>query len=640
MKYIQEIIKSGLISALEGKFDLKSSEIDFSIPPKREFGDISTTIPFILSKKLKQKPFLIGKEIIEMISEKFDFIEEIKLANGGFINFYLKKNYFLKDIFSNRDRDILKTGKKIIVEHTSINPNKSAHIGHLRNSCLGETLVNALEFIGNEVETQNYIDDTGIQVADVVWGVLNYRKKNLDDIKKINDISSYLWQLYTEVHKMPDEDGVLLEQKKIVHQKIEDKINPEYEMGDYISKVVSTDHIIVMNKLGIKYDLLIKESDIIALDFFEEAAEILKREGLMYLSEDPKKENCWVIKYEKENIEKIVIRSNGTITYIGKDIAYTLWKIGHFKKDFFYKPFFKYQDSSTIYISDDKESQQEDKTSFNFGKADMVYNVIDTRQSYLQNIISQILESISDDKSSRNFSHFSYEMVALTQNCAKEMGFDIPEEQKEKSFIEVSGRKGIAIKADDLIGRMKNKAQIEVTKRNADLDILKINKIAEQIAIGALRYFMIKYNSNSVIAFDFDEVLAFEGDTGPYLQYSLVRINSILKKLEEKELNINPDDLNIDLLQDVELSDYYNNLLNLSLLEQQVEFAIKSDEISLISNYTYSICQKFNSYYHKYPIVAEKEKNIKDLRIAILLLTKNRLEKLFTIMGIPVPKRM
>lgn len=639
MKYIQETMKDGIITAIKGKFDIGKNEIDFSIPPKRDFGDLSTTIPFVLAKKHKQKPFLIGKEIIELLKDKFNFVDDIKLANGGFINFYFNKNYFLKDIFSNKERAIEKTGKKIIVEHTSINPNKSAHIGHLRNSCLGDTLVKALEFTGNEVEIQNYIDDTGIQLADVVWGVLKHENKSLDEIKKTDNLSSYLWKLYTEVHKLSDDDGVLLEQKKTLHQKIEDKINPEYEMGDYISKAVTVDHIDVMNKLGIRYDLLIKESDIIALDFFKEASEILKKAGIMYLSDDPKKENCWVIKYEKENIEKIIIRSNGTITYIGKDIAYTLWKIGYFTKDFFYTPFYKYEDEKTIYISEDKKTKTDDKSTNNFGKADMVYNVIDTRQSYLQNIILQILNTLSKNKNTRNFSHFSYEMVALTHNCAKEMGFDISEEQKEKSFVEVSGRKGIAIKADDLIDRMKNKALIEVEKRNTDLKKEQINSIAEKIAIGALRYFMIKYNSKSLIVFDFDEVLAFEGDTGPYLQYTLVRINSILNKIGDDNLNIG-DNLNIDLLEKEELSDYYNNLLNLSLLEHQIDFAIKSDEISLISNYTYSICQKLNNYYHKYPIISEKNKEIKDLRISLLLLTKNRLEKLFSIMGIPVPERM
>ncbi len=639
MKYIQETMKESIITAINEKFDIQKDEIEFSIPPKRDFGDLSTTIPFILAKKHKQKPFLIGKEIIELIKDKFSFVDDIKLANGGFINFYFNKNYFLKDIFSNKDRAIEKTGRKIIVEHTSINPNKSAHIGHLRNSCLGDTLVKALEYTGNEVEIQNYIDDTGIQLADVVWGVLKHQNKTLDEIKKIDNLSSYLWKLYTEVHKLSDDDGILLEQKKTLHQRIEDKKNPEYEMGDFISKAVTTDHINVMNKLGIRYDLLIKESDIITLDFFKEASEILKKTGIMYLSDDPKKENCWVIKYKKENIEKIIIRSNGTITYIGKDIAYTLWKIGHFTKDFFYTAFYKYEDEKTIYISEDKKTDTDDKLMNNFGKADMVYNVIDTRQSYLQNIILQILNTLSNNTNSRNFSHFSYEMVALTQNCAKEMGFDISEEQKEKSFVEVSGRKGIAIKADDLIDRMKNKALIEVEKRNTDLKKEQINSIAEKIAIGALRYFMIKYNSKSLIVFDFDEVLAFEGDTGPYLQYTLVRINSILNKIGDDNLNIG-DNLNIDLLEKDELSDYYNNLLNLSLLEHQIDFAIKSDEISLISNYTYSICQKFNNYYHKYPIVSEKNKEIKNLRISLLLLTKNRLEKLFSILGIPVPERM
>jgi arginyl-tRNA synthetase len=637
MKFIQEKIRQKFIRLLNGKYDINANDIEFSIPPNRKFGDISTTIPFVLAKKYKQKPFLIGNEIIEMIFDKFDFVDDIKLANGGFINFYLNKTMFLKFIFENMNRKVAKSNKKTIVEHTSINPNKSAHIGHLRNSCLGDTLGRALRFAGDDVEIQNYLDDTGIQVSDVVWGVLYYKKQSLNDIKAIDNLSSYLWELYTEVHKLNDDGNLILEQKKEVHRKIEDKINPEYEMSDYISKNIAVNHIDVMDKLGIRYDLLIKESDIISLDFFSEASKLLKDRGIMYLSEDPKKENCWVIKYKKENIEKIIIRSNGTITYIGKDIAYTLWKTGYFKQDFFYREFYKYDDSKTIYISEDTEGKSQVKTN-NFGKADMVYNVIDTRQSYLQNIILQILKDLSEEKDTRNFSHFSYEMVALTQKCAREMNFDISEEQKQKSFIEVSGRKGIAIKADDLIERMKDKAYIEVKKRNSELDENELKLIAEKIAIGALRYFMIRYNSNTVIAFDFDEVLAFEGDTGPYLQYTLVRLNSILNKTDNTDIII--EDLNIDQLEKDEQFDYYNHLLNLSLLDNQVHFAVESDEISLIPNYTYSICQKFNNYYHKYSIISEKNINIKNMRIALLMITKNRLEKLFSIMGIPIPKRM
>ena len=344
---------------------------------------------------------------------------------------------------------------------------------------------------------------------------------------------------------------------------------------------------------------------------------------------------------KKKILKRSLSGQMGTITYIGKDIAYTLWKTGYFKKDFYYKLFYKYQDNRPIYISNDEETDKNTQSTSNYGRADKVYNVIDTRQSYLQKLIFQILNTLSRDKDLKNFSHFSYEMVALTQDCAREMGFDIPDEQKTKTFVEVSGRKGIAIKADDLIERMKNKALIEVEKRNADLDMEKIISIAEKIAIGALRYFMIKYNSNSLIVFDFDEVLAFEGDTGPYLQYTIVRINSILRKIGAEMTDIQADSLKIDLFwKKTEMSDFYNHLLNLTLLDQQVEFALKSDEISLISNYTYSICQKFNNYYHKYPIVSEKDLNIKKLRISLLLLTKNRLEKLFSIMGIPIPEKM
>lgn len=637
MRYLQKKLKDKLLDLLKDDFDLEREEIQFSIPPKRNFGDLSTTIPFILAKKEKQKPFLIGNRIIEKIKDKFSMFSEIKLAGGGFLNFTFKKNFLLNYLTENIDRQEAPNGRKVIVEHTSINPNKSAHIGHLRNASLGDTLAKCLQFLGYEVEIQNYLDDTGIQVADVVWGLMCYEKKNLEEIKKIKNLASELWFLYPEVSRLFVEDEKAKEGRNKVHKKIEEKIDPEYEVSNYITEEVIKDHIRVMNILGIQYDLLVRESDIIELNFFKDAWDILESKGIAYPSKDPEKKGCKVIKYEKENIEKIIIRSNGTVTYIGKDIAYTLWKMGLFERDFYYRKFYTYQmDNREIYLTVSCPNDNK----FSFGGGESVFNVIDVRQAYLQNLISQVLFQLKPADHQRKFIHFSYEMVALTPHCVQEMGFDLSEEEKEKSYVEVSGRKGIAVKADDLIDKLLEKSLKEVKVRHSEMGEDKAKAIARDIAVGALRYFMIKFNSNSVIAFDFKDALAFEGDTGPYLQYTLVRINSILRKLGESGYSIEKREVDSSVLEKEEYDLFYEMLLELSLVEIQLELALSSHELSGITNYTYSLCHKFNHFYHLFPIIAEKNPVLKNLRLRLILLLKAKLETLFFIMGIPIPEKM
>jgi len=540
---------------------------------------------------------------------------------------------YLRD---NMNRKVKKQDQKIIVEHTSINPNKAAHIGHLRNACLGDTLVRGLQFLGFDVEIQNYIDDTGVQVADVVWGLLYLEKEDLKHIKKIQNLATYLWHLYARVHQMDKEDSKIIEEIREVLKKIEDKKNPEYEVGNYISNEVQIDHLKVMESIGIRYDLLVRESDIIALDFFTQAADILKKKKVMHLSDDPEKKGCWVIKYDRENLEKIIIRSNNTITYIGKDIAYALWKVGLLKTDFYYQEFYQYIEKKRVYTTSSKAN----KDQFGFGNAQKVYNVIGIRQSYLQNIISQVLNSLGPGNLGEHFIHFSYEMVALTPRCVNEMGFVVSVDDEKKSYVDVSGRKGIAIKADELIFKLTEKTREEVFKRHPEMEVEKAQKIASEIAIGALRYFMIKFNSKSVIAFDFKDALSFEGDTGPYLQYTLVRIKSILKKLGDSEFTFESEDLDISILEKKELDIFFEILLQISILDSQIEFAINNQEISGIANYTYSVCQKFNQYYHFFPIIAEKRIPVRNLRLNLVLLVKAKLETLLHIMGIPVPEKM
>ncbi len=649
MKHLQNDLQEKLYEWLKKDFQITREDIQFSIPPNRSFGDLSTPVPFVLAKRHKEKPFVIANKMIEAFSGKLDMVADIKVAGGGFLNFFFKPGFLWNYLTAKMQQPLPTKGIKMVVEHTSINPNKSAHIGHLRNACLGDTLVKTLEYLGYDVEIQNYLDDTGIQVADVVWGLLHYKKLSFDDIKNIPNLASHLWYLYPEVSRLFTENEEAKKSRDEVHKKIEEKHNPEYDVSTYVAEEVLKDHIRVMNILGIRYHLLVRESDIIALDFFTAARALMEQKEVLYASEDPEKKGCLVIKYEKENIEKIIIRSNGTITYIGKDIAYTLWKVGLFQRDFYYREFYAYPEDNKSIANEPKNNQKIYITDFNpnpqayhFGGGESVYNVIDVRQSYLQNIISQILGPLSPANHPHKFIHFSYEMVALTPRCVKEMGFTLSEEDAQKTYVEVSGRKGIAVKADDLIDQLIQKSLTEVQTRNPDLSKTSAETIAKDIAIAALRYFMIKFGSNSVIAFDFKDALSFEGDTGPYLQYTMVRLNSILKKLDESGFVYDRKDTLLDSTQldKAEHEKSYELLLELSMMELQVELALNNHELSLITNYTFGLCQKINNYYHLFPITSEKDEQLKRLRLQMVLLAKDSLGKLLHMMGIPTPEKM
>ena len=636
MKSLQEKLKNEIGAVLKDCYDFTGTELAFSQPAERKYGDLSTTLAFGMAKKTKSNPSLVANDMAAKLAGRLEAVAEIRVAGGGFLNFYLHRDEFLQYQWQNLEKPLPVRAEKVIVEHTSINPNKSAHIGHLRNSCLGDILARSCRFLGYEVEVQNYIDDTGIQIADVVWGLLHYQKKDLAAIKKITGLASYLWDLYAEVNQLFADNQDLDRQRRDVHKKIEEKIDPEYEACRHIAEQVLLDHIRTMEQIGIHYDLLARESDVIALDFFKAAAAEMTARCVMIESTDPEKKGCLVIHYDRENIEKIIVRSNGTITYVGKDIAYNLWKFNLLPLDFRYRLFHTYPDGHPIYMTQSEPAP----SPRSFGHGHRVYNVIDVRQSYLQNLIAQVLAQLGHPGPSANFIHFSYEMVALTPACVREMGLKLEAGEENKPYIEVSGRKGRAVKADELIAKLEEKSLREIQARNPALTEAEALPLARTIAVAALRYFMVKFNLNTVIAFDFKEALSFEGDSGPYLQYTMVRLNSILKKSSAADLEAAGAPGSLQHLEARERELYWEMVLNLSLLETQVEFALQNHELSSLAAYAYGVCQKFNHYYHLFPVLAERDPAIRNLRLGLMRIVKSKVEKLLAVLGIAIPDRM
>jgi len=491
-------------------------------PKQSTFGEIAVPAALKLARQLKKAPKAIAAELSSGVT--IEGVSAIEIAGNGYLNLRLDRGYYADGLLGGAIAGAARVGEKIIVEHTNINPNKAAHIGHLRNAILGDTFVRMLRATGERVEVQNYIDNTGVQVADVVVGFVHLEKKSADEVAAMIKQPRFdyaCWDLYARVSGYYHEHPEAIAWRAATLHGIEAGAGVEAEMAHLVADAIVEAHLETMLRLHIEYDVLPRESEILHLKFWATAFEQLKERKAIYFETEGKNKGCWVMPgsafrdgVEGEDDSKVIVRSNGTVTYVGKDIAYQLWKFGLLGKDFYYRKWHTYPDGHDVWASTDQPQGNE----LHFGAGARVYNVIDSRQSYLQDVVVAGLRALNYEKQAENSIHFSYEMVALSPGTCVEMGIELSEEDKRKPYVEVSGRKGLGVKADDLIDKLIEKALDEVTSRHADDPEEDRRRVATQIAIGALRYFMLKYTRNSVIAFDFAEALSFEGETGPYIQ--------------------------------------------------------------------------------------------------------------------------
>jgi arginyl-tRNA synthetase len=637
-------LKEMIYEKLGGTYSLSFEELEVASTPNQNMGDLALAFPLQLAKKLKKAPRAIAEEAAGRLAG-LEGVLKVEVAGAGFINLFLDREKYFHGLL----RDIGRTGlvpeeEKIIIEHTNINPNKAAHIGHLRNACLGDALARCLRYKGEKVEVQNYIDDTGVQVVDVVFGFMEIEGKTLADLDELpGKFDYYCWDLYARVSGYLAEHPGSEKRKTEVLKKIEHGEDPEYAMSRYVSRRIVRAHLATMARLGISYDVLPCESTILHLKFWQKAFELLKDKQAIEYVADGENKGCWVMKLEDDSDrEKIIVRSDGTVTYVGKDIAYQLWKFGLLGRDFYYEPFADVA-GRTLWMSTDVPGP----ASPGFGKASKVFNVIDTRQSYLQRVVVQGLRSLKFPAQAAKSVHFSYEMVALSPNSLKELHYTASEDEKDRSFLEVSGRKGLGVKADDLLDRLEEKALAEIEKRGAGFSAEDKVRISREIAAGALRYFMLKFARNSLIVFDFEEALSFEGETGPYLQYTFVRLNSIFRKLKEREGTTEEDVLRgsgapVDLaaLSDKEKAEFWDLVLYGSQLEEEVLRSAKSLEFSHLAKFAFNLCQKLNTYYHQYPVLSEENPGVRAVRLLTIRYIKEQLQSALRLMGIPLPERM
>ncbi|MGH9530276.1 MAG: arginine--tRNA ligase, partial [Terriglobales bacterium] len=547
---------------LRRTYDLDLPRIVVEQPPRVELGEFALPLAFELAKELRKAPRKIAEEIVSGIGPIEGF-NKFEVAGAGYINVRVNRERLAESLGADVKPQAEVLSGKVLVEHSSINPNKAAHVGHLRNAILGDTFVRLLCFSGREVDVQNYIDNTGVQVADVVVGFQHIEKKSRGAIEQLSReprFDYYCWDLYARVSRWYQEDTQNLQVRLRTLHEIEQGGNETAATADLISVAVLRRHLETMERLDIEYDFLPRESEILALHFWDAAFEKLKAGGVLFFENEGKNKGCWVMRRGgtgpvaqillsandgedqpddvSEEDQKVIVRSNGTVGYVGKDIAYHMWKFGLLGRDFGYRKFFRYPNGHECWIS----TVSGEPNHPHFGDVAEIYNVIDARQSEAQNTVIDALRGLGYNDQADHYTHFSYEMVALTPRCAAELGYELSEEDRGRPYIEVSGRKGFGVKADDLLDRLIASAKAEVDSRHPELSDEERSTIATQIGVGALRYFMLKYTKGSVIAFDFKDALSFEGETGPYAQYAVVRATNIFRKA-----GIDPQDFEKDV---------------------------------------------------------------------------------------------
>jgi arginyl-tRNA synthetase len=650
-RFLQRRLAEHVRNFLREKYDIDLPKIVIEQPPKVEMGEYALPFSFELAKKLRKAPRKIAEEVIGALPPLEGFLP-FEVAGAGYINARVDRAALAADLMADRKHPLpFEHPGKILVEHTSINPNKAAHIGHLRNSILGDTFVLLLRAAGREVDVQNYIDNTGVQVADVVVGFAHLEKKSKADIEKLiaaNDkFDDYCWDIYARVSQWYEQDDANKKIRLETLHAIEQGGNDLAEIAELISTAVLRRHLETMERLKIEYDFLPEESEILRLHFWAKAFEQLKEKGVLYFETEGKNKGCWVMTRagrEKstegpDEDAKVIVRSNGTVGYVGKDIAYHMWKFGVLGLDFGYEKFFRYPKGKDVWISTDPQHGEPNHPQF--GGVSEIYNVIDARQADPQETVKEAIRLLGYEDQAAHYTHFSYEMVALTPRCAIDLGYTVSEEDRQKSYIEVSGRKGFGVKADDLMDKLIEAAKAEVDSRHPELVETERHHIARQIAMGALRYFMLKFTRQSVIAFDFADALAFEGETGPYAQYAVVRASNIFRKG-----NTTPEEV---LNKAADFSRYFseeagNEFWQLWLLAAQtshvIDQTITQAEPAYIAKHAFQMAQQFNNFYHRHHILTEADEGRKHFLMATAAVVQRELIRVLAAMGVETPPVM
>jgi arginyl-tRNA synthetase len=657
---LQLRLQGRIEALLKERYEVALSNLAVELPPKIEFGEMALPVAFELAKRLKKPPRAIAQELQAALAET-EGVAAVDVAGAGYLNVKLDRAAMVRHMAADEHAVVGGPGFRL-VEHTSINPNKAAHVGHLRNAILGDSFARMLradEFKpGYETGVQNYIDNTGVQVADIVVAVTVLQGMTLDDVRawlveliECNVRLDYAcWDLYAAVSQWYEADPAQAAARKQLRldtlHKIEAGGNEVAQIAEAIASGVLRRHLETMERLGIEFDFLPRESEILHLHFWEKARALMVERGVLYLETEGKNKGAWVMKRagvslsegEVDEDAKILVRSNGTVTYVGKDIAYHLWKFGLLGLDFGYAVFREYA-THACWIS----TVQGEEPHPSFGHADAIYNVIDSRQDDPQTQVKEALRVLGFAAESERYTHLNYAFVGLTARTAEDLGYTLSDEDKARNFIEVSGRKGFGVKADDLIDRMIGAARKEVDARHPELDEAERAAIAEAIGVGALRFFLLRFTRNTVIAFDYQDALAFDGETGPYAQYAAVRAANIFRKAGVSAEDALAAVASLDLaamLAGEEGTSVWEVWLMASRLSLVLEQAIAAAEPAMLARYAFALAQQFNNFYHRHHILTETDEARKMLLLATAAVARRELVRVLGWLGITVPSAM
>lgn len=632
---VRELVSSALTSA-----GYPVIEFDVSEPAQHAFGDLSCNVAFLLSKHLKKPPTKIATELAEAIRPRLQgsYILSADPA-GGYINF--RANYArlspatLSHVLSNPENyGYPNSGQDmhIVIEHTSINPNKALHVGHMRNVIIGDTLYRIMRATNHRTTVLNYIDDSGVQIADIVVG-FKFAGFPVAPPTKNQKFDHYCGdEVYVKINEIYEKDPQVAEKRKLVLKEIEEGKSEIARFAMEITLRVLQEQLKTCWRMKAHYDLLNFETHIVGSKLWSKAFELLKSNGIAKYETEGKNKGCWVIEgKEKEEEDKVLVRSDGTATYIAKDIPYAAWKLGLVEDPFYYQEYTKQWDGSTLYATTLADGSNSKSIGKKFNGGQRVITIIDSRQSRLQRIISQVLSKIGVGGSHKYF-HLSYEAVTLSSDTAKEFGIDIGDRQ----FMHMSGRKGIYVNADYVLDALHTKAYKEVKTRNPDFSDQQLNKIADEISISAIRYNMIKQDLDKIITFDIKESLSLEGDTGPYLQYAYARSQRILEKSEQSIIAGKTDFAFDRLTNESEIA----LIKEIAKLDLVVENAAKSLCPKSLARYAYNLAMTFNLFYEKVPVLREQDNEVRMARLGLVKAFGIALKNTLEVLGITALDRM
>jgi arginyl-tRNA synthetase len=652
------MIREGVTGVLRDL--LKIEDIPFNVPPQRGLGDLSSAVCLSLAKQRRESPMKIAQELTERLRSNLPpYIKEIGISPPGYLNFKVDWSVLAQDLIprvlqesENFGKPALPLKKKVFIEHTSVNPNKAMHIGHLRNSVLGDTVARVLEWRGILTEVCNYIDDTGLQVVDVVTALLYLTPPSYaegsdfqaiwEKVPASQPFDYFCWDLYARFQIEVEKNPFLLGKREEILHKIEKGISPVAGFAKDLATKIVQSHLETVAQLSIFYDLLNWESDIIGRGFWEATFELLKERGALRFETEGPNKGCWVVPFGGivetaegvKSLDKILVRSNGSVTYTGKDLAYQLWKFGLLKKDFFYKRWGPQANGEMLWTTA-QNGEPGERLSQRFGHAETVINVIDTRQSYPQQVVAECLRQMGFEKEVKESIHLAYEVVNLSHQAARLLGM---EEVEEKKAYAMSGRSGTGVKARDFIQMVKRKV---VEKADHPLE----ENVASALASAAIRYYLLKFTVENQIVFDFDDALKTTGDTGIYLEYAHARACSILRKAQEQKVDLQwKRDCTPKRLTETE-----RGLLDaLSRYSSSVAKTGKTLRVSQLAEYAFDLATSFTNFYEhpdpgsdiQTPFIHLRDQELKTFRLSLVRTFQRVMENLLNLMGMPALERI